>query len=201
MQKKLILYIFFLVASIQGIAQAVPYVQLDSLKMYTDLDKALANANEVFRLDLSKKKLKEIPSEVYSFTNLQELILNKNKIDSIPADISKLENLQILRISANKLKSIPTPIYELKNLIVLELSDMNVIGIPDRISELQNLQELILWGNIIGEYSGELANLPDLKVLDLLHNEMSVAEQEFLKSILSEVTLHLSDPCDCEFLD
>ena len=37
--------------------------------------------------------------------------------------------------------------------------------------------------------------------LDLLHNEMSVDEQIWVRELLPDATLHFSEPCRCRFDD
>jgi Leucine-rich repeat (LRR) protein len=60
-------------------AQVLSPESLDTMKVYYDLNQALQNPQNVFRLDLSKKKLKDIPPEVFQLINLNELILDKTK--------------------------------------------------------------------------------------------------------------------------
>ena len=72
-------------------------------------------------------------------------------------------------------------------------------GIPLDIDMMQGLEILSLWGNVLAPFLRLWATLPDLKVLDLLHNEMTVDEQEMLKELLPDVQLNMSQPCNCEF--
>ena len=51
-----------------------------STSRYTNLNRALSNADEVKILDLSRDQLKKIPEGVFELKNLEELILFKNNI-------------------------------------------------------------------------------------------------------------------------
>lgn len=197
--RALALIIFFM-ATLHSSAQLTPE-QLDTCKVYSSLEKALAAGTPVYRLDLTKQKIKELPAELYELKDLHELILDRNKLKEIPVDINKLQQLQRLSISKNELKSFPPAICNLRNLTRLDLSDNLIDEIPDEIHRLYKLEELILWSNVIGYYPTTLMRLDNLKVLDLLHNEMSDTEQERLKNLLPEIDLKLSPPCDCTFDD
>ena len=55
--------------------------------MFHGLEEALqVPADSVYRLDLSKNKLTDVPKEILKFKNLQELDLSKNKITALPVD-------------------------------------------------------------------------------------------------------------------
>ena len=58
-----------------------------------------------------------------------------------------------------------------------------------------------LWGNLIGRYPASLGDLPNLRTLDLLHNDMTAEEQELVSSMLPQVKVLMSEPCLCEFQD
>src|SRR2546425_3369319 len=90
-----ILFFFSMFAQAQE-----PSVQLidDTNYIYRSLSAALVNPDIVFRLNLSKHKLKEFPADIFKFKNLRELDLSHNKIDSIPAKIGTLYNLQRLNL-------------------------------------------------------------------------------------------------------
>ena len=66
-------------------------------------------ADSVYRLDLSRKRLKEIPKAIYQFKNLRELNLSKNKLRDIPEKFV-FRDLRILDLSKNKFKTFPTVI-------------------------------------------------------------------------------------------
>ena len=54
---------------------------------------------QVTKLNLSGKDLKEIPENVYDYTNLEKLDLSHNQIASIPQAILKLRKLRAIDLS------------------------------------------------------------------------------------------------------
>ncbi len=179
----------------------VNYEALDTCKVFTSLEKAIEADEPVYRLDLTRKRLRKLPPELFTLTSLQELILNRNKLKTVPPEIIELKNLQHLSVSRNKLSAFPKVICNLRSLRKLDLSSNEIQKIPDEIHRLQQLEELILWSNLIGYYPTTLMRLDSLRLLDLLHNEMNDAEQERVKQLLQQTTIKFSPPCDCTFQD
>ena len=97
-------------------AQLLDSVTLSKQPLFTNLSMAIKNPDKVYRLDLHKTKLKEIPKEIFTLTNLQELNLSKNKLTTIPKDIGKLKNLQVLNLSANDIDTVPPEIGQVVNI-------------------------------------------------------------------------------------
>lgn len=182
-------------------AQTIPYADLDTAKVYTDIEKALENPEIVCRLDLTRKRLKEVPEDILQFKNLQELNLNRNKLDSLPPWLNQLQNLMIFSASRNEIETIPKEICRLPELHVLDMSNNYLKAIPKNIHKAKKLEELILWSNLISNFPPTLAQCENLKLVDLLHNEMSVNEQERIKFLLPDIELIMSPPCQCEFDD
>lgn len=180
-------------------AQNYSLKQLDTTKVFFSIENGLQAPEQVIRLDLTRERLKTFPDEILQFTNLQELVLNRNKLDSLPQSITQLKHLTILRANRNEIDSFPAYLCKLNKLVILDLSNNYIKSIPDDIYKLKNLEEFIMWSNIIGHFPQSLSRLKNLKTFDLLHNEMSVSEQDKLKFLLPDVELILSPPCNCEF--
>lgn len=180
-------------------AQEVPYADLDTAKVYSDIAKALENPDYVYRLNLTRKRLKEVPEEILQFKNLQELNLNRNKLDSLPPWLNQLQNLMVFSASRNEIEAIPKELCRLPELRVLDMSNNYLKAIPENINKAKKLEELILWSNLISDFPPTLAQCDNLKLLDLLHNEMSVNEQERIKFLLPDINIIMSPPCQCEF--
>lgn len=68
---------------ISGLLQAQPS------KIYTSLEEAKQHPELVYKLDLHKSKLTELPEEIMQFTNLTYLDLSKNKLSELPAWIQE----------------------------------------------------------------------------------------------------------------
>ncbi|PIB13801.1 hypothetical protein AMR42_08485, partial [Limnothrix sp. PR1529] len=54
-------------------------------------------------LDLSLKRLKELPVEIVQLQNLTSLNLSNNPLSQLPAEIGELQNLTELYLSFNQL--------------------------------------------------------------------------------------------------
>ncbi len=190
-----------LLLSSTGQGQLIDFAMLDTAKVYHSLEEALVSPRQVYRLDLSRERMKEIPDELFLCVNLNELILDKNKIVVIPDKISTLRHLQKLSMESNKIEVWPDALCRLTKLRELNMGDNDLARISDDVGKLKQLQILILWGNIIGHYPATLTLLSELKVLDLLHNEMNQEEQTRLSNLLPDTEIQFSTPCICTFDD
>lgn len=165
--------------------------------VYDDLNEALQNPDKVYRLDLSRKKLKVFPMDILKFKNLQELDLSKNKLDSLPEELGTLTNLQMLNVSGNKLVYLPDSIGELKNLKKLVASRNNLLEIPKRIGDLKNLEVLDLWENEIEVFPAEMSKLTKLRWMDLRVILISDEMQKKIQDMLPNAKIFFSPSCHC----
>ena len=141
-------------------------------KCYKDIETALANKDCVKCIDLSKKKLKEIPTDIYEFPNLEKLILRKNKIKYISDTLSTLEKLHYLDLSSNYIDFLPTSLSSL------------------------NIDTLIMWDNPIYEFPTEFSKW-NLKYLDLRAIQMNKEEQKNIKTLFPSAKIKMDHPCNC----
>lgn len=190
--------VFLFLFSLEGKTQLLPFNSLDTLKMFRSLESAMENPEAVYRLDLSKQKLTEVPVEIGKLKNLQELHLDKNKIELVPDFLAQLRYLQVFTAGQNKIDSIAPAFWTLRNLRRLDLHDNFVTEIPEAVENLKELRLLILWDNPINNYPNELGELSNLEHLDLLNNVMSFDTQERLLSLLPKCNIIMSVPCRCE---
>ena len=198
MLKYFTLLIVFFVAN-TSFAQLIDYDKIDTARVYRSMEEANTNPLQVYRLDLSKKKLKVFPKEILTFTNLNELILDKNKLDSIPISISKLLYLQRLSAYKNNLVNIDF-ITVLPNLTYLDLTANYIEAIPQEISHLQKLRTLILQLNTITEFPNSMSEL-DLVEFNLLDNELNHEQQAHVRSLFPNLRVEMSAPCHCNTND
>lgn len=111
---------------------------------YFSLERAKRTPLKVFKLDLSKNALTNVPNEIKQFKNLQKLILSDNLLIEIPDWISQLESLQYIYLSNNQFHELPLPLTEIKSLILIDLS-CNPIGyVTTDIKKCSNLEVLNL---------------------------------------------------------
>lgn len=173
------------------LARQIEYNSLEDVKN--------VNPNEIFKLNLRKKKLKSIPSEVFTFKNLRVLNLSRNDIKEIPKEIGKLKNLEVLDLSANKIELLPPEIFTLTELRKLILNKNNIEILPPAIAKLTKLETLDLWGTQIFEFPKEISKLNStLKRLDLRVIYMTEAQQEKISKLLPDVEIFFSRSCNCD---
>ncbi len=141
--------------------KVLPITELKRKNWYYSLEDAMKEPNKVYKLSLTRQKLKDFPMEVFLFKNLQVLNLAENRIDSLPPQIKDLKYLQILNLKANRIKEIPPEFAELKNLKYLYLSKNKIIFFPVEFCALKKLQ-----------------------YLDITFNKLSVYEVEYLEKCL-----------------
>lgn len=178
-------------------AQLLDTAALMAQPIYDDLNEALQNPDKVYRLDLSRKKLKTFPMEILKFKNLQELNMSKNKLDSLPEKIGTLTNLQMLNVSGNKLLYLPDSIGELKNLKKLVGSRNSLLALPKRIGDCENLEILDLWENDLSGFPEELHKLKKLRWMDLRVIMIDDNQQERIRQLLPKTKIFFSPSCHC----
>ena len=179
------------------LGQLLDTAALMAQPVYDNLNEALQKPNQVYRLDLSKKKLKTFPIEILKFKNLQELDLSKNKLDSLSEKIGLLFNLQILNVSGNKLIYLPDSIGELKNLKKLVASKNKLLALPKRIGDCENLEVLDLWSNEFSVFPDEMSKLKKVRWMDLRNMTIDDKEREHLNQILPKTKIFLDPSCHC----
>lgn len=151
------------------IEQNTYYVVLDLLRI---LELSQAEKDKVITLYLTGCGLHELPAEINTLRNLEELGLTGNQLKTLPDSMSGLVKLKILYLSQNQFDSIPTVLYQLPNLTNLYLKNNNIAFIDAEISRLRNLKGLFLQGNSIRVISNNIGKLKKLQILTLDNNKL-----------------------------
>ena len=171
---------------------------LSKQKVYKNLAVALQNPDSVFILDLSKKKLREVPKEIFELKNLQILNLSHNKIKELPAEINQLTNLEKLILSNNDLKKLPATIGDLGNLTFLGLNRNLIEALPAEMGKLKNLEVLEMWDNELSVVPDELRGMYSLRQWELRGILFTELEQQRIKSLLPDARVYFSPSCNCK---
>ncbi len=149
---KTILYLFALL-SISFITQAQTKLlseeALEKEPVFIFMEEALKNPTKVYKLNLSRQNLKEIPKEIYLFVNLQRIDLSYNNITEVPKEIGLLKKLQSLDLTKNKIKILPATISLLSYLEEFLMADNMLQTVPLGILQLKRLTLLELENNKI----------------------------------------------------
>lgn len=196
------LLIFFLIlVTTAGKAQAglLDSLTLASYEEYTDLKEASANADNVIKLVLRKKKFRDFPMEVFKFRNLQYLDVSKNIIKKLPDSLFKLKDLQVLIVSNTGLEALPNDIGKMKNLRHLNVNQNEIARIPYSFGDLSNLETLDMWSNELSYVPETIANLKKLRMMDLRNILIPQVEQDNIQSMLPETKIFFSPPCHCSW--
>lgn len=195
MRTILLLFSLFVVTGMR--AQLLPPATLDTVETFRSMERALQDPEKVYRLDLSGKKLKEVPEDIRKFRNLNALDLGTNKLRTLPAWIADLTYLQELRVSRNKLVEYPGCICKLKHLKRLDLSRNALTGLPKCMGGLKELVSLDLWDNDLADFPDEIAGMEALRFMDLRAIQFEVPEMERIQELLPRAKVHFSAPCNC----
>jgi len=191
------IFLFIILTSIAS-AQRLDSATLAQEDEYTDLTEALQNPDKVYKLNLKKQKLKEIPKDVYKLKNLQELNVSKNKLKELPKDLDTLKYLQVLNASANDLDTIYAEIGNCIELQKLILNQNVIAHLPSTIENLTNMFFLDLWGNEIQQLPKEISKLENtLKVVDLRVINIPDYQQEEMILLLPKTKFFFSTSCNC----
>jgi len=177
--------------------QLLDTLALSQQKTYFSLQDALLQPDSVYKLTLSKKKLKEVPTAIFQFKNLQILNLSKNAIKIIPTEISQLQNLQDLNFSANEIAAIPAQIGMLQNLVDLNLNRNLIEAIPPEIGNLKNLEVFEMWDNELDSIPDEIKDLSKLRILELRGILFSQDDQNYIKKLVPNCRVYFSPACPC----
>lgn len=123
---------------------------------------------------LDKKKIQDVPKELFIFSFVKMITLNKNKLNCIPPDIKKLPSLETFTAIDNNITHIPREIGECNSLTVLAFTKNNLHNLPLELSKLKKLKTLLLEENKIHSIPPEIGNLDSLLSLSLQDNKLEV---------------------------
>ena len=129
-------------------------------------------------LDLSRMRFEELPSSLYSLSNLRTLCLNQcNRLVNI-ARIGKLTKLEVLNLVNTAIQQLPDDMSQLTNLRLLDLSDseelevipLNVLSSLSKLESLFMINMFPKWAEK-GEHQSNayLSQLKYLSSLTTLH--------------------------------
>lgn len=199
MKYKIHVWVILSLLYLPGYSQLLDSTQLVKEKEYTSLEEALKNPEEVYKLNLRKKRLKEFPFDILKFKNLQELNLYKNRIRVIPKEIGTLESLQKLNLSHNKIQAIPKEIGNLSNLNELIINQNDISYLPPETGNLTRLYFLDCWGTYITSLPAEISKINNtLKTIDLRIISMNIHEQRAIIDLLPKTKIYFSKACKCQ---
>ncbi|MEH2404990.1 COR domain-containing protein [Nostoc sp.] len=140
---------------------------------------------------LDKRKLTQIPAEVFELEWLEVLNLSFNQLTTLPKAIARLQQLTSLDLSFNQLTTLPEAITRLQQLTSLDLSFNQLTTLPEAITRLQQLTFLYLSHNRLTTLPEAIARLQQLTFLDLSFNKLTILP-EVIACLQQLTTLYLS---------
>lgn len=176
------------------------YSPTDNGKVYTSLEEALVEPQNVYRLKLTKLAQRDsLPEELFQLTELRELTIKGCRLCIVNQKISLLTHLQYLNLDHNKLVRLPESIGMLQDLRTLVVSRNLLETFPDAIAKLKNLVTIDAWDNplyVLPESISQLENT--LQTLDLRQIPITKSEYEAMERLLPKTQILFTDICECE---
>jgi Leucine-rich repeat (LRR) protein len=172
--KKKTLSVLFVFMALCQMAEGQSANPATANKVFSSLEEALVNPENVYRLNLSNQKV-FIPDSVWSkFSNLEYLSLKDDHLKQVPAGIGNLKSLKVLDLSGNDFKVLPASFKGLVNLQELYLNDEKNFQLEKNIpvlSALPSLKSLHLENDGLKTLPGNILALSHLESLYLNNNK------------------------------
>ena len=123
-------------------------------------------------LNLSNRKLRELPKEIGQFRALEQLDLSANQLQSLPEELAELPYLHSLSLNTNRLEEFPCFLGRLRNLQQLFLGINKIKTLPKTAEGFQSLRNLQLFDNQLEEVSFSFFQAEDFGTLNLSRNPL-----------------------------
>ena len=187
--KKFVIFLIFIGSSFS--------LTINAQKYYTLKEAKTMPPDSVFYLKINRKKLIQIPKEVFAYKKLKGLDLSKNQLERISPTIKNLRVLEILNLSKNRFEVFPKVIFDLDSLRVLSLGSNQLSYIPNTIYTCTELEKLDMYNNPINDLGSGLSRLKSLRELDLRGLMYNSKKQAEIRGKLSTVNVLFDAPCNC----
>lgn len=172
-------------------------------QVFTDLKLALDVEKNVYKMDLSYKKLEpKLYTKIGKLKDLQALKLSGNEVNTFPPGFSdlynliyfatynnefsefpefkKLANLNYLEFFGSKIDSIPCQIAYLSKLKTFKFSSSNdTLKIPPTLKYLKNLKEFTIENCVLDSFPKEIFKIPNLSYLNLSNANVFYVTKHF----------------------
>ncbi|CAN6694886.1 unnamed protein product [Malus baccata var. baccata] len=183
------------------------FAKLQTIKLYGNgfsgfIPAAIFNLSALERINLSRNQLSELPNEMGSLSQLEELYVQSNALKSSAlVHVLNISSLTALALYGNNMSGnlpdnicehfpsirhfnlgqnqldglIPSKLWQCKELREISLASNNFRGsIPKSLGNLTYLTKIYLdHNNLTGTIPDEIGNLPQLEILGLLINNLN----------------------------
>ncbi len=138
------------------------------------LIEALSQVNEDKQMDFRALSVEEL-IQLCLEEELEVLDLSNRKLSEIPENVAQLSHLKRLNFSSNNLKTLPTFLFSsLPNITKAKLADNQLEEIPEEISNWQNLEEINVSNNLLQRLPIELNLIEPLPTLRVSNNPLPI---------------------------
>ncbi|MES2133907.1 MAG: hypothetical protein V4506_16265 [Bacteroidota bacterium] len=172
-------------------------------QIFTDLKLALDVEKNVYKMDLSYKKLEpKLYAKIGKLKDLQALKLSGNEINTFPQgfnelynltyfatynnefvkfpEFKKLGNLNYLEFFGSKIDSIPCEIAYLSKLKTFKFSSSNdTLKLPPTLRFLKNLKEVTIENCVLDSFPKDIFKIPNLSYLNLTNANVFYISKHF----------------------
>ena len=178
-------------------AQPLSEEALKKQPVFTSLEEAMQNPEQVYRLKL-KFKGDSLPEEVFQLTNLQELTAARCKMNVLNGNIGKLTRLEFLNVMGNHLVRLPETLGNLVNLKTLVICRNLIEALPESIGNLKKLTYIDAWENPLYVFPESITELQNtLKTIDLRQIDLHNDELDKMEAQLPYTDIKYTSTCDC----
>jgi hypothetical protein len=140
-----------------------------------------ARINNLTRLDLSNRDIREVPGEIGQLIQLEHLDLSYNFIEKLPPEIGNLVNLKTLLLLKNEIRVIPAEIGNLRKLTLMDISHNRFTDFPNTIGYLSELKTLDASYGLLHRLPLEFIDLLSLKEVYLEENPFEYPPAKVVK--------------------
>ncbi len=158
-------------------------------EMVTSLSAALASPADVCVLDLMDQKITDLPPQIDTLVNLEEMHLGGTSMLKLPPEIGSLGKLRVLDLMDVPIETLPPELGNLRELRNLDIDDTGLTSFPEVIVQLKNLEVLNLAFVNVGHIPDSISQLTHLKELDVTGIVMTETDKIRLKNLLPNVTI------------
>ena len=102
----------------------------ESVKLCQENDYNADFLGRITTLDLSRRNLKELPTEIKLLKNLKILCLTTNQLSDLPDELKYLTDLTILELQGNDFISLPPVLQSIESLRQVHLANNKIESLP-----------------------------------------------------------------------
>jgi Leucine-rich repeat (LRR) protein len=183
---------------------------------FKSLPSTISQVRSLSILDLSSNEFAQLPQEVLSLENLDQLIIRDNSLSALPDGFTQLKKLSTLDLSGNKFTTLPAVIAGMPALTSLNMDRTNLSDLgPDlgkmqqltvlsfigdkkldlpatlnSLAQLSKLEDLSMGEYIVSSLPGEIGKLSHLKSLEISFGLKTLPTELFDLVTLEELYLN-----------